>query len=70
MKIGTAMPTRKVAAVKHHFMGNLSVTDYYSIGQYETDALQNRRNFLRKKTPSFWLAEAYVVRKSSSRRSQ
>ena len=40
MKIGTAMPTEEeLAQVKHHFVGNLSVEDHYSIGQYETDAL-------------------------------
>ena len=52
MKIGTAMPTpEELAAVKHHFVGNLSVTDYYSIGQYETDALQKIEEiFLEKDT--------------------
>ncbi len=52
MKIGTAMPTpEELAAVKHHFVGNLSVTDYYSIGQYETDALRKIEEiFLEKDT--------------------
>lgn len=41
MKIGTAAPSEEeLAAVQHHFIGNLSVEDYYSIGQYEEDALQ------------------------------
>lgn len=41
MKIGTATPTAdELSEVAHHFIGNLSVTDYYSIGQYEVDALQ------------------------------
>ena len=41
MKIGTAMPSKEeLEAVQHHFVGNLSVTDYYSIGQYEEDALK------------------------------
>ena len=41
MKIGTTTPSEEeLAQVKHHFVGNLSVTDYYSIGQYEVDALQ------------------------------
>lgn len=40
MKIGTAAPSaEELAEVKHHFIGNLSVEDYYSIGQYEVDAL-------------------------------
>lgn len=41
MKIGTATPSdEELAQVKHHFVGHLSVQDYYSIGQYEVDALQ------------------------------
>lgn len=41
MKIGTAAPTKEeLAEVPHHFIGNLSVTEYYSIGQFEKDALQ------------------------------
>lgn len=41
MKIGTATPSEEeLSQVKHHFIGQLSVTDYYSIGQYEVDALQ------------------------------
>lgn len=40
MKIGTAMPSKEeLAEVPHHFIGNLSVKDYYSIGQFEVDAL-------------------------------
>ncbi|PRB03898.1 tRNA (adenosine(37)-N6)-dimethylallyltransferase MiaA [Chryseobacterium sp. MYb7] len=41
MKIGTAAPSEEeLAGAPHHFIGNLSVEDYYSIGQYEEDALQ------------------------------
>lgn len=41
MKIGTAAPSKEeLAEATHHFIGNLSVEDYYSIGQYEEDALQ------------------------------
>lgn len=41
MKIGTAMPTdEELAEAKHHFVGNLSVNDYYSIGLFEEEALQ------------------------------
>ena len=41
MKIGTATPTdEELAQAKHHFIGHLSVQDYYSIGQYEEDALE------------------------------
>jgi tRNA dimethylallyltransferase len=41
MKIGTASPSEEeLAEAPHHFIGNLSVQDYYSIGQYEEDALK------------------------------
>ncbi|MGI9651397.1 tRNA (adenosine(37)-N6)-dimethylallyltransferase MiaA [Chryseobacterium sp. RLHN22] len=41
MKIGTASPSEKeLAEAPHHFIGNLSVEEYYSIGQYEEDALK------------------------------
>lgn len=40
MKIGTAVPSdEELAEVPHHFIGNLSIDDYYSIGQYEKEAL-------------------------------
>ena len=40
MKIGTARPSDvELASVPHHFIGNLSVQDYYSVGQFEKDAL-------------------------------
>ncbi len=41
MNIGTATPSAaELAEVPHHFIGNLSVQDYYSIGQYEKEAIQ------------------------------
>lgn len=41
MKIGTAMPTEsELAEAKHHFVGNLSINDYYSIGLYEHEAIE------------------------------
>ncbi|MPS74325.1 MAG: tRNA (adenosine(37)-N6)-dimethylallyltransferase MiaA [Chryseobacterium sp.] len=41
MRIGTAMPTdAELAEAKHHFVGNLSVDDYYSIGLFEEEALK------------------------------
>lgn len=49
MKIGTASPSeQELAEAPHHFIGNLSVEDYYSIGQYEEDAL-NKLNELFEK---------------------
>lgn len=41
MSIGTAKPlAEELAAVKHHFIDSLSVTDDYSVGDFERDALQ------------------------------
>lgn len=38
--IGTAAPTADdLRRVKHHFVGNLSLTDYYSAAQFEEDVL-------------------------------
>lgn len=40
MKIGTAAPTEKeLARVPHHFIGNLSIHDYYSCGKFELEAI-------------------------------
>lgn len=41
MSIGTAKPTPKeLALAKHHFIGHISVTDRYSCGIFELDALK------------------------------
>lgn len=40
MKVGTAVPSEdELSQVPHHFIGNLSINDYYSIGQYEKEVL-------------------------------
>jgi tRNA dimethylallyltransferase len=40
MSIGTAKPTtEELAAAPHHFVGNLSIHDYYSVGDFERDAM-------------------------------
>ena len=40
LKIGTASPTsEQMAQVQHHFVGNLSLTDYYSAARYEEEAM-------------------------------
>jgi tRNA dimethylallyltransferase len=40
MNIGTAKPTTaELAAAPHHFVNNLSVTDAYSVGDFEREAL-------------------------------
>lgn len=41
LKIGTAAPTKEqLARVPHHFVGNLTLTDYYSAARYEEEAIR------------------------------
>lgn len=41
LKIGTAAPTGKeLARVRHHFVGQLALTDYYSAARYEEEAME------------------------------
>ena len=41
LKIGTAAPTgEQLQRVPHHLVGMLSITDYYSAGRFEMDALR------------------------------
>lgn len=41
MRIGTSYPTdEELAQVKHHFVGHLSIGDYYSISRFEQDVLK------------------------------
>ena len=41
MNIGTAVPSpSQLEAVSHHFIGNLSIHDYYNVFSYETDVLK------------------------------
>lgn len=50
MKIGTATPTdEELAEAKHHFVGNISINDYYSIGLYEEQALKKLDEIFSKK---------------------
>lgn len=49
MKIGTAAPSdEELSQAKHHFIGNLSVSDYYSIGQFEKDAISKLNELFEK----------------------
>jgi tRNA dimethylallyltransferase len=49
MKIGTAVPsTEELAAVSHHFIGNLSIHDYYNVFKFESDAMQLLNNLFQK----------------------
>lgn len=50
LKIGTAAPTNiQMQRVKHHFVGNLSIFDYYSCGRFEMDALKKLDELFRSK---------------------
>ncbi|WP_128331738.1 tRNA (adenosine(37)-N6)-dimethylallyltransferase MiaA [Apibacter sp. HY039] len=45
MKIGTAFPTKEeLNAVPHHFIGNLSILQEYSVGEYEKEAITKITN--------------------------
>lgn len=47
--IGTAAPSAdELSAVTHHFIGHRSVTEDYSIGQYEEDALKLLKTLFKK----------------------
>ncbi len=40
LKIGVAMPSEsELSAVKHHFIGHLSVTDQYNVSRFENDVI-------------------------------
>ncbi len=40
MKIGTAVPSlEELKAVKHHFIANVSIHDYYNVSRYENEAI-------------------------------
>jgi len=40
LKIGVAAPSEEeLSAVKHHFIGHISITDYYNVSKYEQDVL-------------------------------
>lgn len=40
LKVGTALPSAdQLARVKHHFIGNLSLNDYYNVSMFEQDVL-------------------------------
>jgi tRNA dimethylallyltransferase len=51
MSIGTAKPsTEELAAAPHHFIDSLEVTDPYSVGDFERDALQCLDTIYQKKS--------------------
>ena len=49
LKIGTAAPTpEQLARVKHHFVGTLQLTDYYSAAQYEAEVMSKLEELFQK----------------------
>ncbi len=41
LSIGTAVPEKEqLAAVKHHFIQNISIADYYNVSNFENDVIQ------------------------------
>ena len=65
MKIGTAMPTEsELAEAKHHFVGNLSIYDYYSIGLYEHEALEKLDEIFSKKNVAIIVGRSGMYEKA------
>lgn len=49
LKIGTAVPTDdQLAEVKHHFIGNKSIYDYYNASMFEFEVLDTLGNLYKK----------------------
>jgi len=49
LKIGVAAPSdEELAAVRHHFVGHLSITDYYNVSKFEQDVLSFLKNFFKE----------------------
>jgi tRNA dimethylallyltransferase len=51
MKIGTAAPSEEeLLAAPHHFIGNLSIHDYYNVSLYEQQALEKLNQLFKNKS--------------------
>ncbi len=49
LKIGTASPTKEeLKKVKHHFIGHISIHDYYNVSMFEQQAVALAENLLKK----------------------
>lgn len=54
MKIGTAVPSREqLGKVKHYFIGNLSVEEYYNASKFEMEAIELLNELFRENTVVF-----------------
>lgn len=48
LEVGTAKPSdRELAAAKHHFIGNLSITEEYNASRYEVEVLTFLENYFK-----------------------
>ena len=53
LKIGTAAPTpEELSAAKHHFVGHISIEDYYNVSRFEKDVLALLPDLFAKKPVS------------------
>lgn len=51
LKIGTAMPEEiQLSKVKHHFIGHLSIHDYYNASQFEFEVIDLLENLFKRKS--------------------
>lgn len=49
LKIGTAVPTKdQLSKVKHHFIGNKSIYDYYNASMFELEVLDAMKELFKK----------------------
>lgn len=54
LKVGTALPSaEQLARVKHHFIGNLSIHNYYNVSMFEQDVLTLLQELFPKKPVLF-----------------
>jgi tRNA dimethylallyltransferase len=54
LKIGTASPTpEELSEASHHFIGHISIADYYNASMYETEALELLEKLFDLKNPIF-----------------
>ena len=50
LKIGTAAPSQdELLQVKHHFIGNISIHDYYNVSMFENQAIEVLNNIFKTK---------------------
>ena len=49
LRIGTAAPTQdEMQGIKHHFIGNLSIHDYYNVSKFENEVLESLKQLFKK----------------------